>query len=381
MYNVAFATGSRADYGIVRGYLQRLKNDENVNLCVLVTGALLDKRFGKQVSLIEQDGFEIGARIPIPINNADNTGVLHSMSVAQDGFAEHFGKVKYDLLIILGDRYEMLPIAIAAAMHRVPMLHLHGGEATFGNYDEFIRHSITKMSTYHFTATDEYRKRVIQLGENPENVFYTGALGSENCKSINLENVPQSVLSMDEKGYFVVLFHPETLTNVSTLSQINELLCAIEGFSDYKFVFIGANADTQSDIIRSRVHQFVAENENVIYYENLHPDAYHELVRRSICLVGNSSSGIIEAPSLGVYTVNIGDRQKGRVRGNSVIDVRCEKAEIQSAIERVLSLYKTVKPQNPYYKENCADTCYALTMELLKKDTSEPKAFYDIEGL
>ena len=381
MKKIAFVTGSRADYGIMRRYLELLNQDNDIDLKILVTGALLSETYGKQVKLIYKDGFEIGAEIAVDLDSSSNQMVLHTMAQAMEKFADHFADNLYDLLIILGDRYEMLSVATAAAMQRIPILHIHGGEATYGNYDEFIRHAITKMSLYHFTATEEYRKRVIQLGEEPDRVFYLGALGAENCMYIDEDNVPDCVKKLPAKKYFVVLFHPETLTNRSTLEQINELLAAISNLEDYQFVFLGTNADTHSDIIRNTVKQFVEKHENALYFENLHTDAYHYLLKQGICLIGNSSSGIIEAPSLGIYTVNIGDRQKGRVRGNSVKDVKCTTADIQRAIEEVLIQYKTIILTNPYFKENSAELYYECTKELLKRivrNVSNPKIFYDL---
>lgn len=382
MKKIAFVTGSRADYGIVRRYLELLNNDNGIDLKILVTGALLSEKYGKQVSMIYQDGFDVAAEIHVDLDSSSNQMILHTMAQTLEGFAEYFAKNDYDLLIILGDRYEMLSVATAASMQRIPILHLHGGEATYGNYDEFIRHAITKMSLYHFTATEEYRKRVIQLGEQPEKVFYLGALGAENCLFIEENNVPDFVKELPEKKYFVVLFHPETLTNRSTLDQTQELLSGISEFKDYKFVFLGTNADTHSDIIRNTVKSFVEENNNALYFENLHPDAYHYLLKKSVCLVGNSSSGIIEAPSLGVYTINIGDRQKGRVRGKSVIDIKCESTDISNAIEQVLLHQDGVNEiSNPYYQKDSANSYYEKTKELLLKlqsDIVEPKIFYDI---
>lgn len=176
---VAFATGSRADYGIVRRYLKLLDDDPAIDLSILVTGALLEQAYGHQVDIVKEDGFSIGVEVPLGIDSLSEIGVAHSMARALEGFSAHFADNKYDLLIILGDRYEMLSVATAAAMQRIPILHIHGGEATFANYDEFIRHAITKMSLYHFTATEEYRRRVIQLGEEPDRVFNLGALGAE----------------------------------------------------------------------------------------------------------------------------------------------------------------------------------------------------------
>ena len=380
MKKIAFVTGSRADYGIMRRFLKLLNEDPEIDLSILTTGALLNQTFGHQVDLIYRDGFNVSAEIEIPIDTSSNVAVLHTMSVAQDRFAEYFATTDIDLLMILGDRYEMLSIAVAAAMQRIPILHIHGGEATFGNYDEFIRHAITKMSQYHITATDEYRKRVIQLGEAPERVFYLGALGAENCLYIEDENVPEAVKACPDKGYFVILFHPETLTNVDVLSQVNELLTAIEKHPEQKYVFLGTNADTHSDVIRNTVKQFVVEHDNTMYFENLHTDGYHYLLKHSICLIGNSSSGIIEAPSLGIYTINIGDRQKGRVRGNSVIDVKCDWKAISNAMDQVLKLYQTVTPINPYYKGNTAESYYECLKNVVRSmnDCCEPKIFYDL---
>lgn len=382
MKRIAFATGSRADYGIVRKYLKLLNEDKSIALDILVTGALLDDKYGNQVSLIEKDGFNIASRVKVNLDSSSNKGILLSIGNTINGFAEVFDKEKYDLLIILGDRYEMLAVAISAAINKIPILHIHGGEATYGNYDEFIRHSISKMSMYHFTATEVYRKRVIQLGESPDRVFYLGALGAENCLSINENNVPDYVKKMNSKRYFVVLFHPETLTNTNVLDQVNELLSAISEVNNYEYVFLGTNADTHSNIIRDRIKNYVNENSNSIYIENLHTDAYHYLLKNAICLIGNSSSGIIEAPSLGIYTINIGDRQKGRVRGNSIKDVKCNHNQIVDAINIIITKKESdIKIDNPYYKRDSANEYYKQTKNILNNlayDTKEPKIFYDM---
>ena len=382
MHKVAFVTGSRADYGIMRNYLKLMHEDETFDLKILATGALLDNTYGHQVDLIYQDGFDVAVEIPIDLDSSSNCTILHSMSIALDCFADYFSKVSYDLLIILGDRFEMLPVAIAASMQKIPILHVHGGEATFANYDEFIRHAITKMSLFHFTSTEEYRRRVIQLGEDPERVFNLGALGAENCLYIDEKNVPQEIIDLPEKQYFVVLFHPETLTTSSEAEQVTELLSAICRKSTYKYVFIGSNADTNSNIIRDKIKKYVEEHDNADYYENLHTDAYHYLVKHSVCLIGNSSSGIIEAPSLGVYTINIGKRQDGRVRGNSIIDVECDAKKIEDAMAHVLTIKGNAFPINPYYQENSAQKYYKSTQTILSKLLriygQKPKIFYDI---
>lgn len=381
MKKIAFVTGSRADYGIMRRYLNLLNEDKDIELKILVTGALLSDTYGNQVDLIYDDGFDIDVEIKVDLDSSSNKMILHTMSQVLDGFADYFEDNRYDLLIILGDRYEMLSVATAAAMQRLTILHIHGGEATYGNYDEFIRHAITKMSRYHFTATEVYKNRVVQLGENPKYVYNLGALGAENCTYIDENNVPACVKNLTPKDYFVVLFHPETLTKVDAENQMNELLSAIDDYiKDNMFIFIGTNADTYSDKIRQNVYNYVRKNSSAVYFENLHPDAYHYLLKNSICLIGNSSSGIIEAPSLGIYTINIGDRQAGRVRGNSVIDVRCDKQEISNAILDVLKRGANTDIENPYYQENTAQRYYITTKKIINniEECDETKIFYDL---
>lgn len=376
-YRIAYATGSRADYGIVRNYLNYLNEDENIDLEILVTGSLLEKQYGSSFHIIEEDGFKIALKVPLFLDSSKNSKIIKSMAIALEKFGEYFEINKYDLLIILGDRYEMLSVAIAAAMNKIPILHIHGGEITLGNYDEFIRHSITKMSHFHFTSTDEYRKRVIQLGENPSRVFNIGAMGSENCKTINLQNVSREVISLPYKKYFVILFHPETLTQIKPIEQIKTLLESIEHFINrYQFIFIGNNADTGSNEIKGAIKKFVEHHSMTKYFENLHPDEYHYLVKNSIALIGNSSSGIIEAPTLGTYTINIGDRQKGRVRGNSVYDIDCQKELIIPTIDQIINL-ELETFNNPYYKENSSALAYKYTKEILKLKT-DIKIFYNI---
>ncbi len=381
---VGFVTGSRADYGIMRNFLKLLDEDGNILLDIITTGALLSEKYGRQVGLIYKDGFHVSAEIGLTLDSSSNEKVLFTMSEALGKFAAYFNDNPYDLLLILGDRYEMLPAALAAAMQRIPILHIHGGEATYGNYDEFIRHAITKMSRYHFTSTEVYRERVIQLGENPGNVFNLGALGAENCLRMDEENVTGEVKRLEKGQYFVILFHPETLTGTDVVQQGREILMALENYPDYKLVFIGVNADTDSDLIREMVSGFVASHKNAVYFENLHTDAYHYLLKHGICLVGNSSSGIIEAPSLGINTVNIGNRQKGRVRGESVMDVGWDAAEIKAAMDKTIKKCGCIGQGNPYFQEDAAKNYYRKTLELLSRveeDRKEPKEFYDLKVL
>ena len=377
-YKVAFATGSRADYGIVRNYIAKLNTDPAVDFSILVTGSLLSDEFGNAVDIIEQDGFHIDYKDAIPQKMGSLHETCHIMAQTFDDFSLFFSEHKYDLLIVLGDRYEIYSVSIAAAMHRIPILHLHGGELTVANYDEFIRHSITKMATWHITSTEEYRNRVIQLGERPENVYYLGALGAENCLHINMENVPTELHKLGDS--FIVLFHPETLNNVSPLEQVEEILEAIESYTrNYNFIFIGSNADTHADMITCRVKEFCRAHVNCHFYSNLHPDGYHYAVKQSIALIGNSSSGIIEVPSLGSYTINIGDRQTGRVKSSSILDVRCNAMAIDKAIQYTIEHKDDPILETPYYKKNSAEFYYQTTMNILHEDRQQYKKFYDVK--
>lgn len=379
-YTVAYVTSSRADYGIVRNYLKLLNNDSNINLSILVTGTHLSNDFNMSVNDIEKDNFKIALRVKYSINSFDTAAILKNMAICLEEFGSHFMKNKYDLLIVLGDRYEILMASIAAAMQGIKILHLHGGELTFGNYDEFIRHSITKMSKFHFTSTPEYQKRVIQLGENPKNVFYMGALGAENCLNINRDNVYDNILELSNKKYFVILFHPETLTNSNLKYQLSQLILALSQYSNkFDFVFIGSNADTNSNIIKETWIDYVKINKNTLYIENLNSDSFLYLIKNAQLLIGNSSSGIIEAPTLGTYTINIGERQNGRIRASSVLDTKCRSEDISKSISNALIMKeKRQTIYNPYYKKNAAKNYYSKTKDILLLNCTNVKEFYDI---
>lgn len=380
MFRVAFATGSRADYGIVRDYLKKLDQDEQISLSLMITGAAADSRYGNLMDTIQEDGFQVSHVVPLPLDNKVITGTLRDMGIALERFGEIFFTEHYDLLILLGDRYEIYSVAIAAAMNRIKILHLHGGEITYANYDEFIRHSITKMSWYHIASTEIYQKRIIQMGENPNYVFYGGALGAENCLYIDERNVSKKIKSLSGEKYFVILFHPETMNPVSPEEQVKSLLCALRSAKvQVRYIFIGSNADTGADAIAGQIKMFCRENRNAQYFVNLHPDEYHYLLKNSIALIGNSSSGVIEAPSLGIPTVNIGNRQRGRVKGVSVFDVNCDSDSIRKKIELVYQSRPRFSPlDNPYYRKGAADYYYETTIKLLREKPSEyAKEFFD----
>lgn len=384
MKRIAYVTGSRAEYGIVKRLLKCLQADPNIDFSLLVTAMHLNEKYGNTVDVIKQDGFDIAATIPINLNAENNQTILHSMAECLDKFGEYFQHHKYDAVMVLGDRYEMLAVAIAAAMHNIPLIHLHGGEQTLGNYDEFIRHCITKMSKLHLTATEEYRKRVIQLGEFPESVINVGSLGAENSLLLDLPTKEELVakLGIPTQPYFMVVFHPETLNDYPVLSQVNELLTALDQFKEnHQFVFIGSNSDTNADQIFKRFKDYTDEN-GYKFFTSVKPEEYLALIKYSQGLIGNSSSGLLEAPSCGVGTVNIGNRQQGRVRGESVIDVATDSVSIIQGINQLISSdFNARLPDmiNPYYQHNAMEKAYQAILDFLISENKEkPKAFYDL---
>ena len=382
---IAYVTGSRAEYGIVKRLLRRLQEDNELDFSLIVTAMHLVPQYGNTVDVIEQDGFNIAEKIAVKLDSQNNQTIL-TMAETQDLFGKHFQHNRYDAVMVLGDRYEMLSVATAAAMHNIPLIHLHGGEQTLGNYDEFLRHCITKMAKLHLTATEVYRKRVIQLGESPESVHNIGSLGAENGLSLELPSKERllSELNLQNKPYFMVAFHPETITGQSVEEQVEQLLLALDTFKkDYQFVFIGSNSDTHSDVIFEKIKRYTEENQ-FSFFTSVKPEEYLALIKYSKGLIGNSSSGLLEAPSLEVGTVNIGKRQEGRVRGESVIDVESNRQSIEQGIQYLLSddFQKRLPTMlNPYYQDNSAEKAYGLIKAFLADENKyKPKRFYDLEN-
>lgn len=382
MKKLLYVTGSRAEYGIMRRLLKKLDEDKNIQLDIVVTGMHLMKEYGETFKEVESE-FNVIEKIDIEIANSNNYDVLHSMSLAMEKFAKFFLNNKYDAVMLLGDRYEILPVAIASAINNIPLIHIHGGEKTLGNYDEFIRHSITKMSKLHLVATDEYRNRVIQLGENPTTVFNLGSLGVNNVLEVNLlsKEELENKLGKIDRPYYVVLFHPETISDISLEEQTNNLIKALSKFKDkYSFVFIGSNSDTGADKIQEIIEKFVKEN-NYKRFISLQNFEYFSLLKYSEGLIGNSSSGIIEIPSLKVTTINIGNRQLGRAKGETIIDCGSTEKEIENAILKSQSNeYREILKNsvNPYFKENSLEKYYQEIKKFLEKDNRYLKDFYDL---
>ncbi len=341
MRKICVVTGSRAEYGILYWVLKGIDNDPDLQLQVCVTGMHLSPEFGLTYKQIEEDGFFINEKIEIVLSSDTPVGISKSMGLALIGFAEALDRLKPDLILLLGDRYEIFSCAAGALVSKIPVVHCHGGEITKGAIDESLRHAITKMSHIHFCSTDEYRERVIQLGEDPSHVFNVGALGIENIKKIRLlsrDSFQSSIGFEIGEQNFLVTFHPVTLDNFSAEYQFKELLKALDFFPLAKIIFTKPNSDTDGRIIISLIDQYVEKNKGrSISFISMGQLRYLSALKLVDLIIGNSSSGLIEVPSFKKPTVNIGDRQEGRIAARSVINCGISSEEIVKSIELALS--------------------------------------------
>ena len=381
---ICVATGTRAEYGLLKPLIVKLNADTAFTLQLLLSGAHLSPEFGLTYKQIEADGFFIDSKVEMLMSSDTPEGITKSMGLGMIGYADALKQLQPDLLVILGDRYEMLSLASAALIFRVPIAHIHGGEVTEGAYDDAIRHSITKMSALHFTSTEVYRQRVIQLGERPDKVFNVGAIGLDNFKSLTLlskEELENDLNIRFKKYNYLVGFHPETLSDCSVESQFTELLKAIDTQKDSFFIFTKANADTDGRIINHMMEEYVnAHQDKSALFASLGSLRYLSVMKQITAMVGNSSSGVLEAPSAPTATINIGNRQKGRIQADSIINVKNKNKDILDAFDRVKSenFQRIVqKTDNPYGN----GTASQQIISILKKtdlDTLSVKSFYNI---
>lgn len=383
---ICVITGTRAEYGLLKPLIAKINCDSSMELQLVVTGMHLSPEFGLTYHEIEQDGFTVTERNEMLLSSDTPNGVTKSIGLGIIGFADIFTRIVPDLVVLLGDRYEALAAATAAMIHRIPIAHIHGGELTEGVIDEAIRHSITKMSSLHFTSTEQYRKRVIQLGERPERVFCVGALGVENIRTQSLlcrEDLEKSLQFSLNVPYVMVTFHPVTLERHTAQVQIENLLDALDVFREYHVIFTKANADTDGRIINQRIEEYVNKNTGrAVVVTSLGMVCYLSALQYCDMVIGNSSSGIVEVPSFQIPTVNIGDRQKGRARGKSVIDCGWKKEEVVSAIQKaqVMRKERTLKKMtNPYEGVNTSDSILASIKSYLHENHGIKKKFFDIE--
>ena len=380
---ICVVTGTRADYGLLRWVMQGIVDAEGLELQVVATGMHLSPEFGLTYRDIEGDGFRIDRKVDMLLSSDSAAGATKSMGLGLIGLADALEGLKPDLVLLLGDRFEMLSAAAAALLARIPIAHLHGGESTEGSVDEAIRHSVTKMAHLHFVAAEAYRQRVIQLGEDPGRVFLVGGLGIDNIQKLQLLERPalEQALGFElGRKSLIVTFHPATLDAQAVDAQMAGLLDALSGMDDTQLVFTLPNADAGSRALIDRVRQFVANRSNARAYTSLGQLRYLSCLRHVDGVVGNSSSGLIEAPSFGKGTVNIGDRQSGRLKADSVIDCDADSASIAAALRRLYSpvfqeSLKTVR--NPYGVGGASEKIVRILQDCPLGSTLK-KTFYDL---
>lgn len=380
---ICIATATRAEYGLLKPLIDLLKKEDSFTVQLLVTGAHLSPEFGLTHKQIETDGIEV-YKTEMLMSSDSASGISKTMGLGMISFSEAFENLKPDAIVVLGDRYEMLSLVSTAMIYRVPVIHLHGGEITEGAYDDSIRHAISKLSHFHFTSTEEYKNRVIQLGENPDTVFNVGAIGIDNIQALTLLAKKELEVALDvnfKKNIFIVAFHPETLGLMSSEDQFKELLKAIDEQEDTFFVFTKSNADTDGRIINELIDKYASENKDkAASFFSLGSLRFLSLMKVANGIIGNSSSGIIEAPSLSAVTINIGDRQKGRIQAASTINSDNTAEEISKAINEALSsnYINSIKDaKNPY---GSGGTAEKIVDELKKINFNKlpNKSFYDL---
>lgn len=383
MKKICFFTGTRADYGLLKPLMDEVVRDPEMKLQLLVSGMHLAAEFGETFRFIEADGFVIDEKIETLSTADSSVGTCQSISRGTTGYAEALTRLQPELLVLLGDRSEAFAAATAALICQIPIAHLHGGETTQGAYDEAFRHAISKMSQLHFVSTEVYRRRVIQLGEIPPNVHNVGAIGLEyldNENFLDRKTLEESInFRLGEKNALVT-FHPVTLEHGTAETQFDQLLRALDSFNELKIIFTKANADSEGRIINQLIDSYIARSpERAIAFTSMGHLRYLSSMRLVDIVIGNSSSGILEAPSFGVPTVNIGNRQKGRIKAASVIDCKPEQSAIIAACHKALSnQFKTVAQSvdNPYKQEGTA----RRIKEIIKsaENINLKKIFYDL---
>ncbi len=383
MRKICVVTGTRAEYGLLRWVMEGIRQTPGLELQVIATGMHLSPEFGLTYREIEQDGFIIDRKVEMLLSSDTPTGLAKSMGLGLIGFGDALQQLDPDLMLVLGDRFEIFSAVAAAMVARIPVAHLHGGESTEGAFDEAIRHSITKMSHLHFVAAEEYRKRVIQLGEHPDRVFLVGGLGIDNIKKLTLLDRPALEASLGfELGRrnLLVTFHPVTLEKATSTQQMAELLAALETLEDTHLIFTMPNADTDGRVLIEMIDQFVAKHSNARAYTSLGQLRYLSCIQHVDGMVGNSSSGLIEVPSFKKGTINIGDRQRGRLRAASVIDCDPNRTSIAAALSELYSadFQKTLNHiRNPYGEGGASERVVNILKVYPYEDVLK-KQFFDI---
>ena len=383
---ICVITGSRSEYSLLKILMKDINKTDGLQLQTIVTGMHLSPEFGFTIDEIKKDGFVINKKVEMLLSSDSSVGISKSTGLGIIGFADAFEELNPDMIILLGDRFETLSAGIAAMFFRIPISHIHGGEITEGAYDEAIRHSLTKISYLHFVSTNVYKNRVIQLGESPERVFNVGALGCQNIKKykyLSKQELEDDILFKFGKKSILVTYHPETLQINSSSLVFNELLKALNAFPDINILFTYPNADNDGRIIISMINEYCNSNKNAHFIPSLGSKRYFSFIKYCDGVIGNSSSSIIELPSLKKGAINIGNRQKGRVFGDNIINSLPEKNAIINAIKELFSNEfnnKLKKIKNPYENGNTSNKIIEVIKQF-KIDPSLVKSFHDINSI
>ncbi|MCM1398924.1 MAG: UDP-N-acetylglucosamine 2-epimerase [Clostridium sp.] len=384
-YQICVVTGTRAEYGVLKELLFKLRDDSRCKLTLVVTGSHLVERFGNTQKEIMEDGFEDYIKVPIPLEDDSKPGMAKATGVAMERFSELFADYKPDICIVLGDRFEIFAVAAAAHLVGIPVAHISGGDVTEGAVDDAMRHCITKLSTLHFPGCEQSAKRIIQMGEQPDSVFNVGEPGVENCLKVACMSRRELADNLNfEKimgDYAVVTFHPVTMENGTAAYQLHELICAMEKFPDLSYIITKANADAEGRIVNDIWQQETEKHTNWKLVSSLGMVRYLSAVKYAKAVIGNSSSGIFEAPSMGTPTVNIGDRQKGRMMAESIVSCLPEREQIAVAIRKVLddNFQKMAEKIISLYGDGTtSEQIIKYSMEYLNKNKTREKKFYDI---
>ncbi|MDY3663680.1 MAG: UDP-N-acetylglucosamine 2-epimerase [Campylobacter sp.] len=382
---ICVVSTSRADYGLLFWLLKEIEKSRFLELSLLLSGSHLEERLGLTYKEVQRD-FKHFYKVPLGLENDDETALCLAFSAGVAGFSKVLEQIKPDIMVLLGDRYEMLSAGVAGMLRAVPLAHIHGGESTQGAIDEGIRHALTKMSHIHFCATSLYKRRIIQLGENPARVYNVGGLGVENIKRLELlskKDFENSLGFKLGKKNILVTFHPQTIEKKSASKQFSQILNALDSLKDTHFIFTGANADNGGKIINEMTQSYCLKNpKKAIFAISLGQLRYLSAIKHADIVLGNSSSGISEAPSLKKATINIGNRQKGRIKAASIIDTKCDKSKILKAIKKAYSKdfqakLKSVK--NPY-DSGFASKKIIKVLENIKLNGILKKKFYDLDA-
>lgn len=380
---ICVITGTRAEYGLLRWVMEGIRETPGLELQIIATGMHLSPEFGLTYREIEKDGFCIDRKVEMLLSSDTPTGLAKSMGLGLIGFGDVLQQLQPDLMLVLGDRFEIFSAVAAAMVARIPVAHLSGGETTEGAFDEAIRHSITKMSHLHFVAAEDYRKRVIQLGEQPDRVFLVGGLGIDNIKNLKLlerAELEESLGFKLSKKNLLITFHPVTLEGATSARQMAELLAALETLKETHLIFTMPNADTGGRVLTDMIERYVASHTNARAYTSLGQLRYLSCIQYVDGVVGNSSSGLSEVPSFGKGTINIGDRQRGRLKAESVIDCIPDRNSIIAAIQQLYlpafqTRLKTVR--NPYGKGGASEKIVQVLKDYPLESILK-KSFYDL---